>query len=75
MEETAGWLGVVVLVYIVIIAAILLYFAVGSKVSELKWEIRGMRREIGALQREVERRGEAGNRDVDRLLREVRRNR
>ena len=75
MDGTAGWLGVVVLGYIVIIAATLLYFAVGSEVSELKWEIRGVRREIGALQREVERRGEAGDRDVDRLLRELRRDR
>ena len=77
MEGTVGWLGIgmVVLIYIVIIAALLLYFAVESKVSELQWEIRGVRREVGAVQREVERRGEAGERDADRILRELRRDR
>ena len=81
MEETAGWLGVMVLVYIVIIATMLLYFAVDSKVSEVRREIRGVRHEVGRVQhevgqvrREVERRGEAGDRNVDRLLREMRRN-
>ena len=70
VDDTAGWLGIgmVVLVYIVIIAALLLYFAVESKVSELQWEIRGVRRE-------VDRRGDAGERDVDRILRELRRDR
>ena len=77
VEDTAGWLGIgiVVLIYIVIIAAMLLYFAVDSKVSELQREIRGVRHEVGRVQYEVERRGEAADRNVDRLLREMRRNR
>ena len=77
MDDTAGWLGIgmVVLACIVIIAALLLYFAVESRVSEVQREIRGLRHEVGAVQREVERRGEAGDRDVERVLRELRRNR
>ena len=91
MEDTAEWLGmgIVVLIYLVIIAAMLLYFAVDSKVSELQREIRGVRhevgrvqhevgqvrREVGQVRREVERRGEAADRNVDRLVQAMRTNR
>ena len=75
MDGTDRWIGVGVMVYVVIFAAMVLYVAADSNGRELQGEIRDLRREISALQREVEYRGEADDRDVERLLWELRRER
>ena len=75
--DGSGWLGVMVVVYVLIvaliIAAIVLHFTVNRNADELRWEMRDLRREIGTLQREVEYRDRAYDRDVERLLRELQR--
>ena len=75
VDGIESWFGVGVTVYVVIFAAMVLYFAAENNVGELEGEIRDLRREISALQREVEYRGEADDRDVERILWELRRER
>lgn len=62
-------------IYVLIIAALLVCFAVSGSVRDLRYEIGDLRRDIGAVQRELEFRGEQDDRDVERILYELRRSR
>ena len=60
-------------IYVLIIAAMLVYFAVSGSVRDLQYAIGDLRRDIGAVQRELEFRSERDDRDVERILYELRR--
>ena len=76
------WFGVALLAYIVIMATLVLFFKITNQTYELRREIDAVQRDVGAVQREVqavqrgnEYRAEADQRNVDRLLSEIRRSR
>ena len=76
------WFGVALLAYIVIMATLVLFFKITNQTYELRREIDAVQHEVGAVQREVqavqresEYRAEADQRNVDRLLSEIRRSR
>ena len=76
------WFGVALLAYIVIMATLVLFFKINNQTYELRREIDAVQREVGAVQREVQAvqrgervRAEADQRNVDRLLSEIRRSR
>ena len=75
MDGPERWLPVAVLVYVVIMVAVVLYMAMSSNVRDLRYEIGDLRREIGAVQRKIKYRAEQDDRDVERLLSELRRSR
>ena len=76
------WFGVVMLAYVVILAGIVLYFQITDQTYELRRAIDAVRHEVGAVQRDVqalerdsEYRAEQDQRNVDRILSEIRRSR
>ena len=69
------WLAVLLVVGIVILAAVVLDVNVSSDFRDLEYEIRDLRRDIGEVRREIEWRAEQDDRDVERLLYELRRRR
>lgn len=75
MDGSERSLPAPVVIYVLIIAAMLIYFAVNGSARELQYEIGDLRRDVGAVQRELEFRGEQDDRDVERLLYELRRSR
>ena len=66
------WLAVVALGWLVVLATMFLFFAVDGDVRDLRYEIGDLRRDVGAVQREIEFRAEQDDRDVERLLSELR---
>ena len=76
------WFGVLMLAYVVILVGMVLFFKITDQTYELRREIDAVQREVGAVQREVqavqresEYRAGADQRNVDRLLSEIRRSR
>ena len=69
------WLAVLLLAGVVIVAAFFHYMAVSSDIRDLKYDIRDLRRDVGEVRREIEWRSEQDDRDVERLLYELRRRR
>lgn len=80
------WFAVLLVVVLVIATALFHYMAVSFGIQDLHWkverdnrtlrnEIDGLRRDIGRLKRENEFRAEQDDRDVERILYEVRRSR
>ena len=67
------WLAVGALGWLVVLATMFLFFAVDGDVRDLRYEIGDLRRDVGAVQREIEFRAEQDERDVERLLSELRR--
>ena len=68
--------------YVVILVGMVLFFKITDQTYELRREIDAVQREVGAVQRDVqvvqrenEYRAEADQRNVDRLLSEIRRSR
>ena len=60
---------------IVILAAVVLDVNVSRDFLDLEYEIRDLRRDVGEVRREIEWRAEQDDRDVERLLYELRRRR
>ena len=60
-------------IYVLIIAAMLVHFAVSGSFRDLQYAIGDLRRDIGAVQRELEFRGERDDHGVERILYELRR--
>ena len=75
MNGSERWLPALVVIYVLIITALLVYFAVSGSVRHLQYEIGDLRRDIGGVERELEFRGEQDDRDVERILYELRRSR
>lgn len=86
MDAERLWFAMVVLAWVVIMTALFHYMMASGVVRDLHWkvendnrdlrcEIRDLRRDVGAVQREIEFRREQDDRDVDRLLSEIRRSR
>ena len=76
------WFAVAFLAWLLIMTALVHYMTVSSDIRrverdnrELRYEIGDLRRDVGAVQREIEFRAEQDDRDVDRLLSEMRRSR
>ena len=76
------WFGVVMLAYVVILAGMVLFFQSTDQTHELRRAIDAVRHEVGAVQRDVqalerdsEYRAEQDQRNVDRILSEIRRRR
>ena len=57
-----------VLVFVVIIAAVALYFKMIDLRHDIEYRIRDLHREVGAVKREIEYRANAHDRDLERLL-------
>ena len=79
MDGSELWMAVLVVVYVVVIAALVLYGEVSGLRSEIKYSngdlrrdieyrISDLHREVGAVKREVEYRANAHARDLERLL-------
>ena len=75
MDGSDRWLPSLVVTCMLIIVATLLYFVLTGSVHELQYEIGDLRRDVGAVQRQIEFRGEYEDRDVERILYELRRSR
>ena len=86
MDAERWWFAVVVLAWVVIMTALVHYMMVSGDIRDLhrktendnrdlRYEIRDLRRDVGAVQREIEFHREQDDRDVDRLLSEIRRSR
>ena len=73
--DAERWLAVLLVVGIVILAAVVLDANVSSDFLDLEYEIRDLRRDVGEVRREIEFRAEQDDRDVERLLYELRRRR
>lgn len=84
--DAERWFAVVVLAWVVIMSALFHYMVASGDVRDLhrkvendnrdlRYEIRDLRRDVGAVQREIEFHREQDDRDVDRFLSEIRRNR
>ena len=73
--DAERWLAVLLVVGIVILAAVVLDVNVSSDFLDLEYEIRDLRRDVGEVRREIEWRAEQDDRDVERLLYELRRRR
>ena len=73
--DAERWLAVLLVVGIVILAAVALDVNVSSDFLDLEYEIRDLRRDVGEVRREIEWRAEQDDRDVERLLYELRRRR
>ena len=75
MDGSERWLPALVVMYVLIVAAMLFYFVISGSVRDRRYEIGDLRRDIGEVQREIEFRGQQEDRDIDRLLSELRRTR
>ena len=73
--DAERWLAVLLVVGIVILAAVVLDVNASSDFRDLEYEIRDLRRDVGEVRREIEWRAEQDDRDVERLLSELRRRR
>ena len=73
--DAERWLAVLLVVGIVILAAVVLDVNVSSDFLDLEYEIRDLRRDVAEVRREIEWRAEQDDRDVERLLYELRRRR
>ena len=73
--DAERWLAVLLVVGIVILAAVVLDVNVSCDFLDLEYEIRDLRRDVGEVRREIEWRAEQDDRDVERLLYELRRRR
>ena len=73
--DAERWLAVLLVVGIVILAAVVRDVNVSSDFLDLEYEIRDLRRDVGEVRREIEWRAEQDDRDVERLLYELRRRR
>ena len=84
--DAERWFAVVLLAWVVFISALFHYMVASGDVRDLhrkvendnrglRYEIRDLRRDVGAVQREIEFHREQDDRDVDRLLSEIRRSR
>ena len=73
--DAERWLAVLLVVGIVILAAVVLDVNASSDLRDLEYEIRDLRRDVGEVRREIEWRAEQDDRDVERLLSELRRRR
>ena len=67
------WFAVAFLAWILIMTALVHYQALSSGVRDLGYQIRDLRRDVGAAQREIEFHREQNDRDADRILSELRR--
>ena len=83
MDGSELWFAVLVVVYVVIFAAVVLYAKVsglgrdieyrnGDLRRDIEYRIGDLDREIGAVKREIEYRANAHDRDLERLLSERR---
>ena len=73
MNESDRWLPALMVIYVLVLTALLFYFAASSSVRNLRYEIGDLRRDIGEVQRELEFQREQDDRDVERILYELRR--
>ena len=73
------WSAVGLVLYVVIMAAVVLVMTVIFRTSDLRRDIaelqRELQREVGAMRRDVEYRADRHDRDIERILAELRRSR
>ena len=73
------WSAVALVLYVVIMVAVVLFMTVTFRTSDLRRDIADLRRdlqqEVGAVRREIEYRADRHDRDIERVLSEVRRRR
>ena len=58
------WLPALAVIYVLIVAAMLLYFVGSGSVRNLRYEIGDLRRDVGEVQREIEFRSKQDDRDI-----------